>query len=91
MLVDLANSHRPSLHRVTLLAIGPELTLVNVGVAVRASLAHVGENGLQVTLCAGHLLVQAAQWELGLTVIEFGDGANRFPSSRRVAVLAGRA
>jgi len=88
MLVDLAHSHRPSLDRVALLAVGSKLSLVNVSVAVCASLSHIGKDGFHVTLRTGHVLMHSAQGELSLIVIEFGDRADRSPSSRRVAILA---
>lgn len=88
MLVNLAHSNRPSLHRVTLLAVGSELPLMNVRMAIGTSLAHIGEDRPDVTLRARHVLVHAAQGELSLVVIKFGNRADRLPSCRGMAVLA---
>jgi len=61
---------------------------VNVGVAVLTALADVGEDGLDVTFGARDRRVHAPQRILGLVVVEFGDGADRFPRVGGVAVLA---
>jgi hypothetical protein len=57
VLIDLLHPNRPSFDRVALFTVRAELPLVNVGMAVRASLAHVGENRLHVTLRAGNALM----------------------------------
>ena len=61
---------------------------MNIGVAVLATLSDIGEDGFHVTLRTSHGLMHAAQWITGLVVIEFGNGADRLPGTRRVAVLA---
>ena len=88
VLLDLLNRNLPSANRVALLAIGSQLPPVNIRVAVLASLPNVGEHRLYVALGAGHRLVHAAQRISRLIVIEFGNGADRLPSARGVAVLA---
>ncbi len=60
MLVDLPHPDRPSLHRVALLAVCPKLPLMNIRMAICASLSNVGEDRLHVALGASHVLVQAA-------------------------------
>lgn len=78
----------PALHRVTLFA-GPHFTAMNVGVAVAAAGPRVREHGLGMALRAGNVLVHAPQRKAGFVVIEFRNGADRLPSHRGVAVLAG--
>jgi hypothetical protein len=74
---------------VALLALGAHLPAMNIGVAVSAFVAHVAEHGIAVALNAGNVLVQAAQGVPGFAMVELGDAADRFPSRKRVAVLAG--
>jgi len=88
VLLHIFNSHSPSADGVALLAIRPQLTLVNVGVAVLAALADVGENHLHVTLSASHGRVHAAQRIARLVVIELRNRADRLPATGSVAVLA---
>ena len=91
VLIDLLNRNVPSLHGVALFAVGPHLALVNIGVAVGALRSDIREDRLDVTLRTSHAFVHAAQRILGGVVIEFGDGADRLPAAKRVAVLAGNA
>ena len=78
----------PSPNGVASLAIGSQLALVDVGVAILAALANIGEYGPDVTCGAGNRRVHAAQGIFGLVVIEFRNGADRFPRICGVAVLA---
>jgi len=89
VLLDLLDGDLPSLDRVALLAGCPELTLVNVRVTVRASLAHIAEHGFGVALRTSHTLVHPAQREASLIVVEFRDRPDRFPAADGMAVLAG--
>ena len=89
VLLNFLNRYAPAADGVTLFAIGAQLPLVNVGVAVLAAFAHVAEYRLHVTLRTRHILVHAAQWITGLVVIEFRHRADRLPAFRCVAVLAG--
>ena len=89
MLLDLLHSNLPSLDRVALFATRAKLALVNVGVAVRASLTYVGEDRLDVALGASHTLVHAAERVSRLAVIKLRDVADWFPSTQSVAILAG--
>ena len=89
MLIDLLDADVPSLDRVALLAVGSELALVDVGVAVGALVAYVGEDRLDVALGACHVLVQTAQRKLRLAVIEFGNRPDGAPANCTVAVLTG--
>lgn len=88
VLIDLLHRNIPSSDVVALLAIGTHLALVNVGVAVGALLADVGEDRLGVALNTAHAFVHAAQRILGGVVIEFRNCADRLPSAERVTVLA---
>jgi len=87
MLLDLLDRNRPSPYRVTLLTIRSELPPVNIGVAILATLAHIREHRLDVTLDASHGLVHAAQGVPRLIVIELWNSADRTPSACRVTVL----
>jgi hypothetical protein len=89
MLLHILDRNLPSAHGVTLLAIGSQLTPVNIGVAVLAVLTNVGEHHLHVTSGAGHGSVHSTEGITSPTVIEFRDGADWLPAIRRVAVLAG--
>jgi len=76
------------LHRVTLLAVRPHLAAMDVLMAVGAILADVGEHRLDVTLNAIHFFVHTAKRVFCFAVVEFGNGANRPPTSGGVTVLA---
>src|ERR1039457_5883561 len=88
VLLNFLDRYAPSAHGVALLAIGAQLALMNVGVAVLAAGAHIVEHGLNVALDTGDILVHAAQRIMALIVIEFGNGADRSPARWRVTVLA---
>ena len=87
VLLDLLQRYSPSFYRVALFAIRSELSAMNIGVTVGATLSDVREHRLHVTLRAGHILVHATQWITGLAMVEFRDIANRLPSAIGVAVL----
>ena len=74
-----------------LFAVRPQLPLVNVRMAVPASLSYIGEHWLDVALGAIDGLVQAAERISRLIVIEFRDRTNRPPSLCRMTVLTGNA
>ena len=54
VLLYLLDRDLPSAHRVALLAIGTELALVDVGMAILAALPHIRENKFYVALRAGN-------------------------------------
>ena len=85
---DLLDGNVPALHRVTLLAVRPHLAAMDVLMAVGAILADVGEHRLDVTLNAIHFFVHTAKRVFCFAVVEFGNGANRPPTSGGVTVLA---
>lgn len=69
--------------------VGAELPAVNVGVAIRAILAYVGEYRLGVASGAGHFFMHPAQRIPRGVVIELGDGPDGSPTGVGVAVFAG--
>jgi len=85
---NLVDSYVPTLDGVALFAIGSQLALVKVGVAIGTSRSGVGKNRFDVTLRTCHGFVHPAQRKFGLVVIEFRFGSNRLPTHRRMAVLA---
>lgn len=89
MLPDRLKNDAPALHRVTGFAVRAHLAAMDISMAIRTMNSGVRENHLGVTLGAGHILVQPAQRILRFIVIEFRNGADRLPSHRSVAVLAG--
>jgi hypothetical protein len=89
MVPDLLGRCLPTLHRVALLASRTELPAMYVGVAIRATRAHILKHKISVALAAGHLGVHSAQRIACLVVIKFGDVPDRFPARGGVAVFAG--
>lgn len=87
---DRFNRTRPALDVVALVALCSHLATVNVGVAVGALSADVGKHGARVALGTRDLLVHSSEWKTGGVVIELRGVANRFPTGKRVAVLAGK-
>ncbi len=81
----------PAPHCVALFAVRPQLSLVNVRVAILASLSYICEHWLDVALGAIDRLVQAAERVSRLIVIEFRDGTDRPPALRSMTVLTGNA
>ncbi len=90
VLLDLLNRYVPALDVVALLTVGSKLATMNVGVAVRAFDADIGEYHPGVTLRAGHALMHSAEGKPSLIMIKLGHHADRLPTGRRVAVLAGQ-
>ena len=72
-----------------LLAIGSKLAAVDIGMAVRAAGAHVGENRLGMAVGAADALMKTTQREFCRVVIEFRDSPYRLPPQRGMAVLTG--
>ena len=70
-------------------AVRAELCAVNVRVAIRAILAHVGEHWLGMASGAGYFFVHAAQRVARAVMIEFRNGANGDPAGVGVAIFAG--
>ena len=91
VLIDLLHRNVPPPDGVTLLAVRPHLTLVDVSLAVGALLADIAEDGLGVALGAAHALMHTAQRIFGCVVIEFRNSADRLPAAEGMTVLAGDA
>ena len=89
--VILNGLHRnvPTAHRVALGTVGAHLTAMNVGVAVRAVLADVGEDWPDMAFRAINLFVHSAKRISRGVVVEFWDGPNRGPTRASVTILAG--
>jgi hypothetical protein len=79
----------PSLDRVAVGAIGPELTAMNVGVTVRTLRTYVLENQAGMALDTAHILMHTAERVSGLIVIEFGIRPDRFPTGVRMTIAHG--
>jgi hypothetical protein len=87
VLLNVFDRDLPSADGVALLAVGAQLALMNVGVAILAALSDIAENHFDVTLRAGHGSVHAAQGVACPIVIKFGNSADRLPSAGGMAVL----
>jgi hypothetical protein len=85
--LDLLYRNHPSFNGVTRLAIGAQLTFMNVGMAIGTLGAYVGEDGLGVASGAAYALVHAAQWIAGAIVVKFRNRAKRFPTQRGMTIL----
>lgn len=85
--VDLSGGNLPAAHRVTVLASRGHFAAVNVGMAIGALIADIGEHHLGMAVYAVDAIVQAAQRKLRLVVVELGHRTNRLPSVHGVAVL----
>ena len=88
VLLDLLHADLPSLHGMALLAVGAQLSAVNIRVAVLAALPNIGEHRSNVALHARDRLMHATQWISRLVVIEFRKRSDRLPCIRGVTVLA---
>ncbi len=89
MVTDRRHGNLPALHRVTRFAIRSELAAVKVCMAVRAFLSDVRKDQFHVALAALHFLVHTAQRVARLVVVKLRNTADRLPTQRGVAVLAG--
>lgn len=78
----------PSFDGVTTGAIGAELALVNVGVAIGALRADVLEHHAGMTLGASHFLMHGAQRVAGQIMIEIRIGSYGLPACTGVASSA---
>jgi len=78
--LNLLYRNHPPFNGVTGLAIGSQLTFMNVGVAIGTLGAYVGEDGLGVASGATYALVHAAQGIAGAIVVKFRNRSNRLPT-----------
>ncbi len=88
VILNVLDRDLPSAHGMALLAIGAKLPPVDIGVTILASVPHIIEDHLHVTLRACHGCVHTPQRIFRLVVIEFRNRANRLPSTGGMAVLA---
>lgn len=89
VLLDLLDRNLPSPDRVAGLAIGSQLPLVNIGMAVLAALANVAKHRFYMALNTGHRLVHPAERVTRPVVVEFWNSSNRLPPACVMAILAG--
>jgi hypothetical protein len=89
VLVDRMNRHLPAIHSVTQFALRSVLSAMDVGMAVLAALAHITKQRSRVALAAAHFRVHPAKGITRFVVIELRNAADRLPSRRGVALLAG--
>lgn len=90
MLLNRRDSHIPAPNSVTFLAVGAELTPMEIGVAIRTASGRFREHQADMTTLARNIRVQAQQLKAGLPVmIEFRLPAGRCPCGRGVTVFAG--
>lgn len=89
MLLQLLCLGAPPFYRVTFLTSGPKLSAMNVGMAISAPAAHVGENQADVALRAAHFFMHSPERVARAIVIEFRDAADGLPTGVRVAIFAG--
>src|SRR6202007_1898040 len=80
VVVDGLHRHVPAIDRVALGAVSSHLAAVNVGVAIGAVLANIGEDGFQRAAGAGNFFVHAAQWVASGVVIEFRNCTDGRPT-----------
>lgn len=88
VILHLLNGDVPAFNGVTLGAIWTHLAAMNIGVAIRAILADVGEYRLAMALRAFYVFVHAAEGIAGFVVIELRNSANGAPGCGGVAVFA---
>src|SRR5579872_1978503 len=79
VLLHLLDRDLPSANGVALFAVRAQLTPMDIGVAILASLADIAEYRLDVTLRATDRRVHTPKRISCLVVIEFRNGADRFP------------
>ena len=77
MLIHGVNGNLPAVHPVAEIALNSILSAVQIGMAVLAISADIGEDRIYVALFAAHIDMHAAQGIPGFSVIKFGLGANR--------------
>ncbi len=89
VLLDVLDGNLPAFDRMAFLAVGSELSAVDIGVAVSARVANVRKHQFGVALSArAHGRVHATQRISGLAVIKIRHRTNWFPTRTGVAGLA---
>jgi hypothetical protein len=89
VLIDVVNGDLPSRVAMAHIALRPVLAPVDIGVAILALLAYVGEYQVGMTVRAASFAVHAAQREPCLLVIKLRNRPDRLPALGAVAVLTG--
>jgi len=89
VLLNRLDRNLPAEDGMALGAVLAELSAVNVGVTIGAVLANVGEYRLGMASRAGYFFVHAAKRVPRGVVVEFGNGANGYPTGVGVAIFAG--
>ena len=89
MILHLLRRDFPTLHRVALLAVGSQLAVVDVPVAIRARFPDIRKYRLHVAQRTFHVFVHSTQRIFRFVVIEFRYGADGPPPGGGVTVLAG--
>ena len=89
VLLRLRSLRFPTSYRVTLRAIGTELSAMDIRVAIRALHADIFKLEIRVAERARNFFVHSEQGVASRIVIEFRNAANWFPAGIRVAVFAG--
>lgn len=89
VILNLGDVGLPALDRMAALAVGPELTTVNVCVALGALCTHLLEHHARVALRASNLRVHSPQRVTCRVVIELGILPDGLPAHAGVAVLTG--
>lgn len=81
--------HSPALNGMTALALGPELALVEIRVAIRAARAHIGKYFRDVARITGYTLMHSAKRIVRVRVVtELRLSAQRRPACGGVTILA---
>ena len=88
MVADLLLGSKPPLQDVALGAIRSKLSQMNIGMAIGAIPADIGEDQLRVTLRARELFVSAPKGKFRLIVAEFRIAANGTPTGSGMAIFA---
>jgi len=87
VILHLLDGDIPALNSVALRAVRAHFSLVDVGVAILAILADVGEHRLDMALHALDFFVQSAKRIPGLVVIELRHGTDGAPARSVVTVF----
>jgi hypothetical protein len=89
MVLNGARVYAPAQNCMTVFALRPELTLVKIRVAIRATRAGFGKDFRYMARITRYILVHPTKLEVGFgIVIEFGLRAKRRPTGGGMAVLA---
>jgi len=89
VVLHLVHRDAPPPHRMAVLAGGPHLAAMNVGMTIRALLAHLREDFADMALAASYLCVHGPQRVFCFgVVIELRLGPDRLPAHRGMAAFA---